>query len=109
MKIVFAADGNACTKNALAFLVSHENPAGADDELFVLNSVFDCQAALPLLRQRLVQRQLGGADASEADVAVLDRLPAVQEPLGAAERAAAIVVDAAPPVPPATLARATVL
>ena len=37
MKIVFAADGSACTKKALAFLVTHENLAGADDELFVLN------------------------------------------------------------------------
>lgn len=37
MKIVFAADGSACTKKALAFLVTHQNLAGADDELFVLN------------------------------------------------------------------------
>ena len=37
MKIVFAADGSACTKKALAFLVTHESLAGADDELFVLN------------------------------------------------------------------------
>ena len=37
MKIVFAADGSACTKKALAFLVTHENLAGADDEIFVLN------------------------------------------------------------------------
>ena len=37
MKIVFAADGSACTKKALAFLVTHENLAGAEDELFVLN------------------------------------------------------------------------
>ena len=37
MKIVFAADGSASTKKALAFLVTHESLAGADDELFVLN------------------------------------------------------------------------
>ena len=37
MKIVFAADGSACTKKALAFLVTHENLAGVEDELFVLN------------------------------------------------------------------------
>ena len=37
MKIVFAADGSACTKKALAFLVTHENLAGADDELLVRN------------------------------------------------------------------------
>ena len=37
MKIVFAADGSACTKKALAFIVNHQNLAGADDELFVCN------------------------------------------------------------------------
>ena len=37
MKIVFAADGSACTKKALAFLVTHESLAGVEDELFVLN------------------------------------------------------------------------
>ena len=37
MKIVFAADGSACTKKALAFLVNHENLAGAEDEVIVLN------------------------------------------------------------------------
>jgi nucleotide-binding universal stress UspA family protein len=37
MKIVFAADGSEYTKKALAFLVTHENLAGAQDELLVLN------------------------------------------------------------------------
>ena len=37
-------------------------------------SILDCRAALPLLRQRLEQRQASGADPSEADVAVLERL-----------------------------------
>ena len=37
MKIVFAADGSACTKKALAFLVTHESLGGAGDELLVLN------------------------------------------------------------------------
>ncbi|MEJ7931917.1 universal stress protein [Ramlibacter sp. AN1015] len=43
MKIVFAADGSSCTKKALAFLVTHENLAGPDDELLVLN----VQPAMP--------------------------------------------------------------
>ena len=43
MKIVFAADGSACTKKALAFLVTHERLAGAEDEVLVLN----VQAPLP--------------------------------------------------------------
>ena len=37
MKIIFAADGSECTKKALAFLVTHENLAGAQDEVLVLN------------------------------------------------------------------------
>lgn len=37
MKIVFAADGSHCTKKALAFLVTHENLVGPDDEVLVLN------------------------------------------------------------------------
>jgi len=70
-------------------------------------SIFDCQAALPLLRQRLEQRnqQVGGADPSEADLAVLERLSEVGEPLDERERAVAIVVDAAQLVAPATLAQ----
>lgn len=37
MKVVFAADGSKFTKKALAFLVTHENLAGHDDELVVLH------------------------------------------------------------------------
>ncbi len=37
MKIVIATVGSECTKKALAFLVTHENLAGAEDELLVLN------------------------------------------------------------------------
>ena len=71
-------------------------------------SILDCQAALPLLRQRVEQRARlqasGVADASEADLAVLERLVHADEPLDATERAATIVVDAAQPLAPATLA-----
>ena len=66
-------------------------------------SIFDCQAALPLLRRRLEQRHANGADPSEADVAVLELLSQSDEPLD--ERATAIVVDAARPEPPATIAQ----
>ena len=68
-------------------------------------SIFDCRAALPLLRQRLEQRQASGADPSEADAAVLKRLRGADEPLDERERAVAIVVDAAQPVPLATRAQ----
>ena len=71
-------------------------------------SIIDCQAALPLLRQRVEQRArrqaTGAADVSEADLAVLERLIHADEPLDEAERALAIVVDAAQPAAPATLA-----
>ncbi len=71
-------------------------------------TIFDCRADVALLRERIVQRQAAGADPSEADVAVLERLIGVQEPLGDAELAVAIVVDAAlpvPPIPPVSLAQ----
>lgn len=37
MKVLFAADGSKYTKKALAFLVTHENLAGPEDEVVVLN------------------------------------------------------------------------
>jgi nucleotide-binding universal stress UspA family protein len=37
MKIILPADGSDYTKKALAFLATHENLCGADDELVVLN------------------------------------------------------------------------
>ena len=37
MKILFAADGSKFTKKALAFLATHENLAGPNDELVVLH------------------------------------------------------------------------
>ncbi len=37
MKIIFPADGSDYTKKALAFLTTHENLCGPDDELVVIN------------------------------------------------------------------------
>lgn len=37
MKIILPIDGSEFTKKALAFLVTHENLCGPDDELVVLN------------------------------------------------------------------------
>lgn len=37
MKIVLPVDGSEFTKKAIAFLVTHENICGPDDELIVLN------------------------------------------------------------------------
>ncbi len=43
MKLLLAADGSKFTKKALAFLATHENLAGPEDELVVLH----VQAAVP--------------------------------------------------------------
>lgn len=43
MKILVAADGSKFTKKALAFLMTHETLAGAEDELVVVN----VQAPMP--------------------------------------------------------------
>lgn len=64
--------------------------------------LIDCRATLPVLRQRIEQRQARG-DPSEADTAVLERLIAVDQPLDKRERAITLVVDAAQPVAAAVL------
>ncbi len=89
-----------------AFLLRSERVgfAALANRLLIPFIIFDCQGDLPLLRQRIVQRQATGADPSEADVATLEHLIVAAEPLDAAERAVALVVDAAVPVTPATLA-----
>lgn len=90
-----------------AFLLQAERDefAGLATSLAVPFSIFECQAELPLLRVRLAQRQADGADPSEADAAVLDRLIGVDEPIGDAESGRAIVVDAAQPASSAALAQ----
>lgn len=51
-------------------------------------AILACEAPLPVLRQRLAARQ---GDASEASVAVLERLRLVAEPLGAEEASFRVV------------------
>ena len=51
-------------------------------ELGARFSIVNCEAPLPVLRERLLKRE---GDASEADVAVLERLRAAAEPLTADE------------------------
>jgi aminoglycoside phosphotransferase family enzyme/predicted kinase len=58
-------------------------------------TIVDCVAARELLQARVRARLEGGRDASEADASVLERLAQVAEPLDDAERAGALVVDAA--------------
>ena len=90
-----------------AFLRAGErvNFSALAKELCVPFAILDCQAALPLLRQRLEQRKSSGADASEADLAVLERLRTVEEPLTQTERLLAIAIDAGQPLSAAALAR----
>ena len=57
-------------------------------------SILDCVALLPVLHRRIAQRQAAGADASEADSAVLERLAEAAEPLDDNEALRAVVVDA---------------
>ena len=54
-------------------------------------AIVDCRAPLPVLRARIEKRQASGGDASEADVAVLDRLANADEALDETERAVAIM------------------
>ena len=68
-------------------------------------SIIDCVAPLPALHRRIAERQSAGADPSEADGAVLDRLAAVAEPLVAAEASRSVVVDAGEALDLETVAR----
>lgn len=68
-------------------------------------TIVDCYAPLPVLQQRLQQRQAAGRDASEADAAVLARLVGVAQPLTPDEQAVALTVDAADADSLAQLAR----
>ncbi|HUG22740.1 AAA family ATPase [Piscinibacter sp.] len=61
--------------------------------------ILDCRAEHAVLHRRLAQRQAAGGDASEADADVLERLIGAAEPLAEEEHRAAIVVDAARPMP----------
>ena len=55
-------------------------------------TILHCHAPLPLLRERVRIRRAQGADASEADEQVLERLRSQEEPLGADERRSVIDV-----------------
>ena len=65
-----------------------------DARLVILNFL----APLEILRARIVERKTRADDASEADLAVLQRQVAVREPLTPAEMAAAFAVDGTRPV-----------
>lgn len=68
-------------------------------------AILHCHAPMALLRERVAAREQRGGDASEADVAVLERLAARAEPLGADERAASLDADTSGPIDVAALGR----
>ncbi len=48
-------------------------------------AIVSCEAALPVLRERVARREQQGADASDADLAILERQRRTLQPLGADE------------------------
>jgi aminoglycoside phosphotransferase family enzyme/predicted kinase len=80
-----------------AFLRRHER-ADFDQlarELGVPCTIVHCRADPAMLRERVARRLAGRQDASEADLAVLERQLAFQEPLTVEERRRTIEVDTA--------------
>jgi aminoglycoside phosphotransferase family enzyme/predicted kinase len=78
-----------------AFLRRSEREAfrALAEELDVPYLILNFRAPLAILRERVAARRAGGKDASEADVAVLERQIAAREPLMPAEMAVATLVD----------------
>ena len=72
-------------------------------DLHVPFTILDCQAPMPLLRERVQARFERGDDPSDADVAVLEQLAARREPLSPDERGCTIEVHADRPLALATL------
>lgn len=67
--------------------------------------ILDCEAPAAVLRARVAARAQTGADASEADLAVLERQLAQREAPGPADRAVAMTIDTSVPLAPAQLSR----
>jgi hypothetical protein len=88
-----------------AFLQRTERSAfqALASELGVPFAILHCQASELQLRHRVIDRSVGGNDASEANVSVLERQLASHEPLNGNERAIALEVVTDEPVDVATL------
>lgn len=67
---------------------------GLAGELHVPFGIVTLQAPVETLRARIARRLAAGADASDADAAILEHQLRTQEPLTAEERALAVPVDA---------------
>jgi hypothetical protein len=82
----------ACLKRA-----ERESFRAIAEQLEAPFAILDFHAPLDVLRARITQRLARADDASEADLAVLERQLAVREPLTPAEMAATFVVDGTAP------------
>ena len=103
-RIALVAGWPAIVDAAFLRAAERANFAALAAEQCVPFAILDCRAALPLLRLRLERRKAGGGDASEADVAVLERLCAVAEPLTEDEGILSIAIDAGQPLSAVALA-----
>jgi aminoglycoside phosphotransferase family enzyme/predicted kinase len=72
-------------------------------QLRVPFAILHCRANESELRRRVLARNAGGQDASEADIAVLERQLVLQEPLDAEERAFVLDVSTDEPIDVAAL------
>jgi hypothetical protein len=82
-----------------AFLRRHERRAMLDEAAAhgADGLILHCTAPLDELKRRVAARRSAMNDASEADVALLDRQPSYWEPLDEAERRSTITVDTTRP------------
>ena len=70
--------------------------AGVAERCAVPLVILDLQVPRPLLERRISGRQRAGGDPSDADLAVVARQLACQEPLTAAEQTRSIAIGAEP-------------
>lgn len=82
-----------------AFLQRRDREAFRDlaAQMHVPLAIVSCAASEPQLRERIAARMQAGADASEADLPVLEQQLRNAEPLAPAERGYSIVVETAAP------------
>jgi aminoglycoside phosphotransferase family enzyme/predicted kinase len=90
-----AIEGGASLVVDAAFLRARERTAFLElaRRLGAPAAVLHCRAPIEVLRERVRARRAAGHDASEADVALLERQQGYWEPLTGAERAVALDVD----------------
>jgi len=102
---VLAGGENAVIDATFLSRGQRERFAALAARLGVPRLIVDCVAPRRVLERRIVRRARAGADASEADLAVLAGQIESAEPLTPAERAGALELDTSRPVDATALAR----